>query len=90
MARNVLRGAGRVEDGLAGDAAHLADVAVALAERLRVAHDAAQIILGDARQRQQAVSHLNTHLAHYVQPIPALPVLISPLLVHRRVEYNAG
>jgi len=71
VARNVLRGASGVQHGLACDAAHAPQVAIALAQRLRVAHHAAQVARGHARQRQQAVPHLDAHLAHDVQPVPA-------------------
>ena len=64
-------GAGGVVGGLAHDARQAADVAVALRQRLVVAHHAPQVGLAHARQRQQAVPHRHRDLAHDVQPVPA-------------------
>ena len=61
-----------VADGLPREVWPLLQPGVALCERHRVAHYAPHISLLHPWKGQQAVLHVQAHLAHYVQVVPAL------------------
>ncbi|RWW61459.1 hypothetical protein BHE74_00031467, partial [Ensete ventricosum] len=78
FAGHVLRGAGRVVEGLAGDVeAEASESELALGQRLRVAHHPGEVLLAHARERQQAVVHRELHLPHDVEPAPEKQVVVA-------------